>query len=137
MFDRMVYKDTYEDIEELATKIKRFFTHYAVNRHKASTLPPTYYYDPESCDHNRYDMRPFMYATDWSYQFEIIDERVKEYKKTWPAEVNLGDNLRENRHSGKSTRSHRSQRPAYELSINVILPPSQEQTEEMREIFNP
>jgi NAD+ synthase (glutamine-hydrolysing) len=46
MFDRMVYKDTYEDVAELATKIKRFFTYYSINRHKASTLPPTYYYDP-------------------------------------------------------------------------------------------
>jgi hypothetical protein len=23
-------------------------------------------------------MRPYIYATDWSYQFEVIDERVKE-----------------------------------------------------------
>jgi hypothetical protein len=27
-------------------------------------------------------MRPWLYATDWSYQFEIIDERVKDLKTT-------------------------------------------------------
>ena len=110
MFDRMVYKESYDDLEDLAASIKKFFHFYAVNRHKASTLPPAYYYDPESCDHNRYDMRPFMYATDWAYQFEIIDERVKEYKSKEAEENLLGGNLRANRHSGKSNRSNRSRR---------------------------
>lgn len=78
MFDRMYYKEVYPCVEELATKIKRFFTFYANNRHKCTILPPSFHFDPESCDDNRYDMRPYIYATDWSYQFEIIDERVKE-----------------------------------------------------------
>lgn len=43
-----------------------------------TTLPPTFFYDPECCDDNRYDMRPWFYATDWKYQFEIIDERVND-----------------------------------------------------------
>ncbi len=59
-------------------KIKRFFTFYSNNRHKCTILPPSFHFDPESCDDNRYDMRPYIYATDWSYQFEIIDDRVKE-----------------------------------------------------------
>ena len=46
MFDRMIYKDYYEDIEELATKIKRFFTQYSLNRHKSSVLPPIFHYNP-------------------------------------------------------------------------------------------
>jgi NAD+ synthase (glutamine-hydrolysing) len=78
MFDRMYYKEVYANVEELAIKIKRFFNFYSANRHKCTILPPSFYFDPESCDDNRYDMRPFTYATDWSYQFEIIDERVKE-----------------------------------------------------------
>ena len=69
MFDRIIYTELYGDMEELATKIKRFFTHYGNNRHKCATLPPSFHYDPESCDDNRYDMRPWLYATDWSYQF--------------------------------------------------------------------
>lgn len=80
MFDRMYFKQVYESVDELALKIKRFFTFYGINRHKCSILPPSFHFDPESCDDNRYDMRPFFYATDWSYQFQIIDERVKEIK---------------------------------------------------------
>lgn len=69
MFDRMYYKEIYSDVEVLADKIKKFFTFYGNNRHKTTTLPPSFYYDPESCDDNRFDMRPWLYATDWSYQF--------------------------------------------------------------------
>jgi NAD+ synthase (glutamine-hydrolysing) len=65
MFDRMVYKESYSDLEELADKVKKFFRFYSMNRHKAHSLPPTFYYEPESCDPNRNDMRPFIYATDW------------------------------------------------------------------------
>jgi hypothetical protein len=43
-------------------------------------VTPSFHYDPEACDDNRYDMRPIMYATDWSYQFKIIDERVEAIK---------------------------------------------------------
>ena len=76
MFDRVYYKKMYTDVNELALKIKRFFMHYSANRHKVTTLPPTFHFDPEGCDDNRFDMRPHLYATDWSYQFKIIDERV-------------------------------------------------------------
>jgi len=44
-------------------------------------ITPTFFYDPETCDDNRFDMRPIMYATDWDYQFKIIDERVKQIKQ--------------------------------------------------------
>lgn len=49
MFDRMYYKELYEDLKVLADKIKRFFTYYADNRHKVTILPPAFHYDPESC----------------------------------------------------------------------------------------
>jgi hypothetical protein len=87
MFDRMYYKELYEDLEVLADKIKKFFTYYADNRHKVTILPPAFHYDPESCEDKRFDMRPWLYATDWSYQFDIIDDRVKELKK--PVEENV------------------------------------------------
>lgn len=41
-------------------------------------ITPAFYYDPETCDDNRYDMRPIMYATNWEYQFKIIEERVRQ-----------------------------------------------------------
>ena len=81
MFDRVHYKKMYKDIRTLALKIKIFFRYYSANRHKVTTLPPTFHYEPEGCDDNRFDMRPHLYATDWSYQFKIIDERVQEIFK--------------------------------------------------------
>ena len=118
MFDRMVYKNSYGDVEELARKVKLFFTHYSNNRHKTATLPPSFFYDPEACDDNRFDMRPWLYATDWSYQFDIIDERVKEFK------AKMSDDdfpLSKRRSSKKNT----------EESF-IDLPPAQEVTEEMK-----
>ena len=81
MFDRVHLKELYDDVEVLADKIKKFFTYYADNRHKCTILPPAFHYEPESCEDKRFDMRPWLYATDWSYQFDIIDERVRELKK--------------------------------------------------------
>lgn len=43
-----------------------------------TVITPSFHYDTECCDDNRFDMRPIIYATDWSYQFQIIDERVKD-----------------------------------------------------------
>ena len=117
MFDRMVCKQCYDSLDIIATKIKRFFTHYSQNRHKANTLPPTFVYDPECCDNNRFDIRPFMYATDWSYQFDIIDQRVRELKS---------QNVFE---KGSLVRIASSKKAGEEASLKKILPPSQEKSE--------
>ena len=77
MFDKVYSMYLYKP-NDLAEKIKRFFHFYSINRHKMTTVTPSFHYDPESCDDNRYDMRPIIYATDWSYQFKIIDERIKD-----------------------------------------------------------
>lgn len=110
----MANKETYENAEDLAVKIKRFFTHYANNRHKTTILPPCFYYDPESCDDNRYDMRPWIYATDWSYQFDIIDERVREIK------LKIDEHMMLRRKSCNSIDQEQGGE-----NINVILPPSE------------
>jgi NAD+ synthase (glutamine-hydrolysing) len=76
-FDKVHGMQLFET-EVLAEKIKRFFKFYGINRHKMTIITPSFYYDPESCDDNRYDMRPVMYATNWEYQFKVIDERVRQ-----------------------------------------------------------
>lgn len=43
-----------------------------------TTVTPGFHYDPEGCDDNRLDMRPFLYETDWEYQFDLIEQRVKQ-----------------------------------------------------------
>ena len=77
MFDKVHGMQLFET-EVLAVKVKRFFKFYGMNRHKMTVITPCFFYDGESCDDNRFDMRPIMYSTDWDYQFKIIDERVKQ-----------------------------------------------------------
>ena len=63
---------------ELAVKVKRFFYFYSVNRHKMTTLTPSYHAEAYSPDDNRFDFRPFLYPTAWSRQSRAIDEMVRE-----------------------------------------------------------
>jgi len=126
MFDRMYYKELYEDLEVLADKIKKFFTYYADNRHKVTILPPAFHYDPESCEDKRFDMRPWLYATDWSYQFDIIDDRVKELKK--PVEENVfgGFGFSVKKTDTKKTQESaetKTEQPRLNLLSVSVLPP--------------
>ena len=64
--------------EVIADKVKRFFHYYAINRHKMTTLTPSYHAEGYSPDDNRYDLRPFLYPPffeNWS--FKRIDDEVK------------------------------------------------------------
>lgn len=81
MFDHIYSTRQYSTVAELAYKVKVFFKHYSQNRHKMATMTPIFHFNPEGCDDSRLDQRPITYATDWSYQFEILDERVKELTK--------------------------------------------------------
>lgn len=49
--------------------VKRFFYHYSINRHKASTLPPTFHATPSNPDGTRHDMRPIIYPRNWATSF--------------------------------------------------------------------
>ena len=62
---------------QVAEKVKFFFRMYAVNRHKATTLTPAYHAESYSPDDNRFDLRPFLYNTKWSWQFASIDEELR------------------------------------------------------------
>jgi len=63
--------------EEVASKVKRFFFYYSVNRHKLTVLTPSYHAESYSPDDNRYDLRQFLYNSTWSWQFKAIDDLVK------------------------------------------------------------
>ncbi|KAJ2778766.1 glutamine-dependent NAD(+) synthetase [Coemansia interrupta] len=66
---------------EIAAKVKRFFYYYAVNRHKMTTLTPAYHAEAYSPDDNRFDLRPFLYDTAWTWQFACIDRAVARMTK--------------------------------------------------------
>lgn len=53
--------------------MKRFFRFYSINRHKMTTLTPSYHAESYSPDDNRYDLRQFLYNVAWPRQFAAID----------------------------------------------------------------
>ena len=65
------------NVAEIAAKVKRFFFYYGINRHKLTTLTPSYHAESYSPDDNRFDFRPFLYNVKWSRQFRTIDKIVE------------------------------------------------------------
>jgi NAD+ synthase (glutamine-hydrolysing) len=61
---------------EVADKVKGFFKHYSMNRHKMCTITPAYHAEGYSPDDNRFDLRQFLYNVKWDRQFSVIDELV-------------------------------------------------------------
>lgn len=69
------------DPYEIAQKVKRFHIYYAINRHKSTTLTPSFHAEAHSNDDNRFDLRQFLYNCNWPWQFNKIDEYINNYKK--------------------------------------------------------
>uniref|UniRef100_A0A1A8PI30 Glutamine-dependent NAD(+) synthetase n=3 Tax=Nothobranchius TaxID=28779 RepID=A0A1A8PI30_9TELE len=61
---------------EVAQKVKLFFRRYSANRHKMTTITPSYHAESYSPDDNRFDLRPFLYNTRWPWQFRCIDNQL-------------------------------------------------------------
>jgi len=66
--------------EDVAAKVKLFFTKYAQNRHKVSTLTPGLHMSSRSPDDSRYDHRQLFYP-EWRRQFAIIDQYIELLKE--------------------------------------------------------
>eukprot|EP00055_Hartaetosiga_balthica_P002764 m.5190 g.5190 ORF g.5190 m.5190 type:complete len:721 (-) comp2355_c0_seq1:136-2298(-) len=64
-------------IREIGDKVKYFFRMYAINRHKATVITPSYHAESYSPDDNRFDLRPFLYNTKWEVPFRCIDSRIE------------------------------------------------------------
>ncbi|KDN40445.1 glutamine-dependent NAD(+) synthetase with GAT domain-containing protein [Tilletiaria anomala UBC 951] len=78
MFTKLVYE--WKELltpQEIADKVKMFFFEYARNRHKMTTLTPSYHAESYSPDDNRFDLRPFLYPSRFPFQFSLIDQLVK------------------------------------------------------------
>ena len=71
-------------VADIATKVKRFFRYYAINRHKMTTITPSYHAENYSPDDNRYDLRQFLYPVDFTNQFNSIDKVVEDMKGLGP-----------------------------------------------------
>lgn len=60
--------------DEIAKRVKFFFRMYSMNRHKLTTLTPSYHAEDYSAEDNRFDLRQFLYNINWTWQFRKIDE---------------------------------------------------------------
>ncbi|XP_043995237.1 glutamine-dependent NAD(+) synthetase isoform X2 [Gambusia affinis] len=74
---------------QVAQKVKHFFRMYSVNRHKMTTVTPSYHAESYSPDDNRFDLRPFLYNTHWNWQFQCIDNQISQMT-TSPADGDQG-----------------------------------------------
>lgn len=73
-----VWKDRNLSPADIAAKVKFFFRMYAINRHKMTTLTPSYHAENYSPEDNRFDLRQFLYNVRWTRQFAAIDKDVEE-----------------------------------------------------------
>lgn len=77
MFKKLIQIWQHLTPEEVAAKVKKFFTMYSINRHKMCTITPAYHAEAYSPDDNRFDLRQFLYNVRWTWQFQRIDGLVK------------------------------------------------------------
>ena len=81
MFEKLVYEWDHLSPAEVAEKVKRFFFYYSINRHKMTTLTPSYHAEAYSPDDNRFDLRQFLYNARWGWQFKKMERMVAEMEK--------------------------------------------------------
>lgn len=74
MFEQLVHEWDHLPANEVAEKVKRFFFYYSINRHKMTTLTPSYHAEAYSPDDNRFDLRQFLYNARWGWQFRQMDK---------------------------------------------------------------
>src|SRR5579885_2545496 len=87
MFEKLVREWKHLSPEQVAEKVKKFFFYYSINRHKMTTLTPSYHAEMYGPDDNRFDLRQFLYNSKWTWQFKKIDELIaamKDGQKTFP-----------------------------------------------------
>ena len=84
MFEKLVHEWSHLPRQEVAAKVKHFFHHYSLNRHKMTTLTPSYHAESYSPDDNRFDLRQFLYNVGWAWQFQKIDRLVKRMEEKDP-----------------------------------------------------
>merc|ERR1712110_86318 len=68
--------------EKVAQKVKDFFFYHVINRHKMTTLTPSYHAENYSPDDNRFDLRPFLCNPAFDLQFAEIDRLVQEARRS-------------------------------------------------------
>ncbi len=77
MFEKLVHEWSNLPPREVAEKVKTFFRYYSSNRHKMTTITPSYHAESYSPEDNRFDLRQFLYNVRWTWQFRKMDGLVE------------------------------------------------------------
>lgn len=64
--------------QELLSKVKIFFTKYALNKHKCEVTTPSLHITSKNCSSRRYDLRPLVYADKYKYELEYLEKLVNQ-----------------------------------------------------------
>jgi NAD+ synthase (glutamine-hydrolysing) len=76
MFRALAAQWTTVPAAKVAEKVKFFFRCYAINRHKMTTLTPSYHAESYSPEDNRFDLRQFLYNIRFPWQFKKMHEEA-------------------------------------------------------------
>ncbi len=57
-----IYIYIHPHTHQVAEKVKKFFFYYSINRHKMTTLTPSYHAEDYSPEDNRHDLRQVLYV---------------------------------------------------------------------------
>jgi len=117
---------------EVATKVKLFFRYYSINRHKMTTLTPSYHAEVYSPDDNRFDHRPFLYNTRWTWQFAAIDQAVDEMQEMEVVKgrkdgVAIGNKMITGAVNKNEGESHQNNNNSQNLGVQVVAVPVTDQ----------
>jgi NAD+ synthase (glutamine-hydrolysing) len=77
MFKKLVCHWKNLSSQEVAGKVKKFFTLHGKNRHKMNVITPSVHVENYSADDKRFDIRPMLYDYKWKFQFDMIDELLR------------------------------------------------------------
>ena len=80
----LIHKWPHMSPNAVAGKVRKFFKYHFANRHKMTTLTPSYHMCPYSPDDNRFDLRPFLYPRDLAVQEEDIQRLLDQYEQRRP-----------------------------------------------------
>ncbi|KAI3635108.1 hypothetical protein MIR68_006674 [Amoeboaphelidium protococcarum] len=72
------YWDGVKSVADIQQTVCKLFRFYSINRHKMTTLTPSYHAESYSPDDNRFDLRPFLYNSQWSWQFNKIKQLAQD-----------------------------------------------------------
>ena len=73
----LIHKWSHLSPVEVSNKVQYFHAQHYKNRHKMTTLTPSYHAEQYSPDDNRFDLRPFLYPQSFDHQDEDIGNMVE------------------------------------------------------------